>query len=61
MSLKSWSKDNDPKGSNEATIKKLVIDGPKRYLKPLNPAYPVIEIDSSCTICGVVRKVEFDV
>jgi len=47
-------------GSNEATIKRLVIEGPKRYLRPLNPAFPVIEVDSACTICGVVRQVVID-
>lgn len=46
--------------SKEATFKKLVIDGSKRYLKPLNPAYPVIEINGNCTICGKVVKVELD-
>ena len=29
-------------GDNEATFKQLVIDGERKYLKPLNPAYPVI-------------------
>ncbi len=46
--------------SMEATFKKLVIDGSKHYLKPLNPAYPVIEINGNCTICGKVVKVELD-
>lgn len=46
--------------SMEATIKKLVIEGNTRYLKPLNPSYPVIHINGNCTICGVVIKVEFD-
>lgn len=46
--------------SNEATLKKLVIDGPHKYLKPLNPAYRMIEIDGNCTIVGVVKKVEID-
>lgn len=46
--------------SMEVTFKKLVFDGSKRYLKPLNPAYPVIEINGNCTICGKVVKVELD-
>lgn len=29
-------------GEGCATFKQLVIDGPRRYLKPLNPAYPAI-------------------
>lgn len=46
--------------SMEATFKKLVIDGGLRYLKPLNPAYPVIQINGNCTIIGKVIKVELD-
>lgn len=46
--------------TQEATIKKLVKDGPNRYLKPLNPAYPVITINSDCSIVGVVKKIEID-
>ncbi len=46
--------------SNQATIKRLVIDGPNMYLKPLNPAYRAIEINSGCSIVGVVKKVEID-
>jgi len=46
--------------TNQATLKKLVVDGPVRYLKPLNPAYKAIEINGNCTIVGVVRKVEID-
>lgn len=39
--------------SNEATFKKLVIDGGQKYLKPLNPAYPLIPINGNCRIIGV--------
>ena len=39
--------------SNEATFKKLVEDNGQRYLKPLNPAYPMIKIDGNCKIVGV--------
>jgi SOS-response transcriptional repressor LexA len=46
--------------SNEATIKQLVIDGPHRYLKPLNPNYRTIEINENCVICGVVKRAQFD-
>ncbi len=44
----------------EATLKKLVIDGPNKYLMALNPDYRPIEIDGNCAVVGVVRKVEFD-
>lgn len=42
--------------SNEATFKQLVIEGDKKYLKALNPAWPdkIIEINGNATICGVV-------
>lgn len=46
--------------SMEATIKKLVIDGNQKFLKPLNPQYPIIEINGNFTICGVAIKVEMD-
>lgn len=41
--------------AEEATFKQLVVDGPQRYLKPLNPRYPIIEANGNMTICGVVR------
>lgn len=46
--------------SMEATIKKLVVDGQQKFLKPLNPQYPIIEINGNCSICGVAIKVEMD-
>lgn len=39
--------------TNEATFKKLVLDGAK-YLKALNPAYPAITINGNCKMIGVV-------
>ncbi|CAI1578712.1 Uncharacterized HTH-type transcriptional regulator CBU_1416 [Serratia proteamaculans] len=47
-------------GSSEATIKKLVIDGPNKYLMPLNPNFKPIEIDGSCRIIGRVIQVTQD-
>lgn len=41
-------------GINEATFKKYVVDAGRRYLKPLNPQYQMIEIDGNCKIIGVV-------
>ncbi len=43
---------------NEATFKKLVIDGPNRYLKPLNPDYRTITINGNCRIVGTVTEVK---
>ncbi|MCX9150590.1 helix-turn-helix domain-containing protein [Pseudomonas sp. TB1-B1] len=42
--------------SQEATFKQLVIEGSRRFLKPLNPAWPepIIELGQDATICGVV-------
>lgn len=42
--------------SNEATFKKLVIDGGRRFLKPLNPAYPLEVCAEGCRIVGVVVR-----
>ncbi|MEC8917145.1 MAG: XRE family transcriptional regulator [Pseudomonadota bacterium] len=44
--------------SNEATFKKLVIDGGRKYLKALNPQYPIIEINGNCHIIGVAVRAE---
>jgi len=44
----------------EATFKRLVIEGGRRFLAPLNPRYPVIEITGPAVICGVVRQVLID-
>ncbi|MCX2780401.1 LexA family protein [Microbulbifer thermotolerans] len=46
--------------TQEATLKRLVIDGPNKYLKPLNPAYSVIPINGNCRIIGVAKKLELD-
>lgn len=48
--------------SKEATFKQYVIDGGVRYLKPLNPQYPITQIDDSTHICGVIigRLSEFN-
>ncbi|SDF72124.1 SOS-response transcriptional repressor LexA (RecA-mediated autopeptidase) [Onishia taeanensis] len=39
--------------SNEATFKQLIEDGGRRYLRALNPAYPLIPINGNCRILGV--------
>jgi len=38
----------------EATFKMYTEDGGKRLLKPLNPQYPVVEMNEDFHICGVV-------
>ena len=47
-------------GTSEVTIKKLVIDGPSKFLSPLNPRYPNISINGNCLIIGVVRGVQYE-
>lgn len=42
--------------SKEATFKQYVVDGGVRYLKPLNPQYPITQINESTHIYGVVVK-----
>lgn len=42
--------------AKEATFKKLVVEGDRKYLRALNPAWPeqIISINGNATICGVV-------
>lgn len=40
--------------SKEATFKQLVMEGSRRYLKPLNPRFPIIEITTEAQIVGPV-------
>ncbi len=46
-------------GSDEATFKQLILDGNK-FLKPLNPQYPVIPVDQPMRVCGVVLGAVID-
>lgn len=45
--------------SREATLKQLVSDGNKSYLKALNPHYPLLEKTVSTLIHAVVKQVTF--
>lgn len=47
-------------GSDHATLKRLIMDGPFQYLKPLNQSYDAIKIDENCKIVGVAVKAEID-
>lgn len=40
--------------SDEATFKRLIVDGPNKLLKPLNPAYPMIPVTDDARLAGVV-------
>ncbi len=40
--------------SKELTFKQYVVDAGIRYLKPLNPQYPLVQIDESTQMYGVV-------
>lgn len=41
---------------NEATFKRLIIDGESKYLEALNPSWPdrIIKVNGNATYCGVV-------
>ncbi|HFQ4959228.1 TPA: LexA family protein [Vibrio vulnificus] len=47
--------------SPEATIKKLEIDGPQKFLVPLNPKYDPIPINGNCRIVGYVKQIIMNV
>ena len=38
---------------NQATFKKLVIDGSQKYLRGLNPQWPMVPINGNCRIIGL--------
>ncbi|WP_422403586.1 LexA family protein [Pseudomonas sp. GZD-209] len=42
--------------SNEATFKKFIEDAGRKFLKPLNPEYPMIQVNGNCKIIGVVVR-----
>ncbi|MBF0356963.1 MAG: LexA family transcriptional regulator [Magnetococcales bacterium] len=41
-------------GDSRPTFKQLIVLGNRRYLKPLNARYPLIDIDGGLDVCGVV-------
>lgn len=43
--------------SGEATFKQFIVDAGIRYLKPLNPSYPMIQINGNCRFIGEVVDV----
>lgn len=47
-------------GTQEATFKQLVVEGGSTYLKPLNPRYPIMQVNGEATICGVVVQLVMD-
>ncbi|EMK3400842.1 TPA: hypothetical protein NKZ51_004554 [Vibrio parahaemolyticus] len=42
------------RGSDDVTFKQLIFDGNKKFLKPINPQYPIMPIEQPIDICGVV-------
>lgn len=44
---------------NEATFKMYIEDAGRKFLKPLNPHYPVTEINGNCVIIGTVVDVKW--
>ncbi|HGN2573043.1 MULTISPECIES: LexA family protein [Providencia] len=47
-------------GSDEVTVKRYVVDGPNKFLMPLNPRYDNIPINGNCEIVGLVRGVQYE-
>lgn len=45
----------------EATFKQLMVDGDVKLLKPINPRYPIMQMNDDAEFCGVVKRVEMDV
>ncbi len=43
-------------GAEQAIFKQLVIEGQNRYLKSFNPQYPMIPLDESCCLIGVIKQ-----
>lgn len=46
-------------GNREATFKKLIVDGGKRYLAGLHPQWPLLPIDDRCRFIGVALETRF--
>lgn len=44
---------------NEATFKMYQEDAGRKFLRPLNPQYPITEVNGNCTIIGVVVDVKW--
>lgn len=40
--------------TNEATFKQFIWDSGRAYLKPLNPAFPTVEVDDTWSVVGRV-------
>lgn len=49
------------KSSDEVTFKKYIYDIGREFLKPLNPQYPVIEMNGDCEIVGVIVDARWDI
>lgn len=47
--------------SQEATFKQYIEEGGKKFLKPVNPRYPLIEINEETIFCGRVIMTQMEV
>lgn len=47
-------------GSAEPILKKLVLDGPNQYLKPLNPQYDLIRATPDMVVIGRVKRLIYE-
>lgn len=41
----------------EAMLRQLIIEGGERFLKALNPRYPIISLENEAIICGVAVQI----
>ncbi|HEY9134552.1 MAG TPA: S24 family peptidase [Pseudomonadales bacterium] len=47
-------------GSDEPILKKMIVDGPNVYLKPLNPQYEPIKIQDAMVVIGRVKRLIYE-
>ena len=40
-------------GSHQVSVRQLVVEGGQRFLKPLNPTYPITLCGDDCELLGV--------
>jgi len=47
--------------SKETTFKQYIEESGRKYLKPVNPRYPILEINEDATFCGKVIMVQMEI
>lgn len=49
------------RNGDEPTLKQYVEEGGDKFLKPMNPRYPIEKMRPGDEFCGVVKRIEMDV